>query len=101
MTGSDNHDLTAAHEALWDAAEDGDAARLAALFAAVPRLRTVVDHIHPRSPLAEDPPEPTLQMGNPGTNAIGSRLPGRARSGRTWVRGIRPPSCPCCTQTRA
>jgi len=65
MTFDGNDDLTAAREALWDAVEDGDAARLAALFAAVPGLRDVVDDIHPRSPFVQDPLEPVFQMDHP------------------------------------
>ena len=65
MTFDGNDDMTAAHEALWDAVEDGDAARLAALFGAVPGLRDVVDDIHPRSPFVQDPLEPVFQMDHP------------------------------------
>ena len=71
MTFDGNEDRTAAHEALWDAVEDGDAVRLAALFGAVPGLRDVVDHIHPRSPFAADPPEPVLSR----SSALASFLP--------------------------
>lgn len=68
MTFDGNDDMTAAHEALWDAVEDGDAARLAALFGAVPGLRELVDDIHPRHPFAEAPLEPVLHRNNPLTD---------------------------------
>ena len=63
------NNLAEAHEALWDAVEDGDAARLTALFAAIPGLRDVIDNIHPRSPFADAPPEPLLRRDNPLTLA--------------------------------
>ena len=65
MTFDGNDDLTAAHEALWDAIEDGDAARLAALFVAVPGLRDVVDSWHPRSAFTEAPLPPVLSHQHP------------------------------------